>query len=731
MLATYELKYYIVLLLVMTPSYFYHKLPGYPCFKTKGSLFLIIILFFTACNQKKEEPTGYSDEFKPVFNKVSILFGTNRVNIGLHYLDSALARIPHPTIDDRFRGYTFHFIYLLKTKKDYKGALLYADSMLNIAGKNIRDPQYVSNYAEANFAMGDVYFSLQRFNDAYQHFFRGYMAGEKYLNNGALAEYTYRMGKITYKMGDYKLAKNYFIKSYSFQSNNDGDFVVFYNKQEILDNIALSYKHTNELDSAIFYFNKALVYIDQYGPQFTDRPKMIAIAKGVIYGNKAEVMTIRGDYKPAIALLKKSIAINLKPTYDNNDAELVEIKLAQIYFDHREDDVLINLLNVMHPQLDSIKNQNAEADWNRLMSGYYLRKGDFPKALSYLQTYHRLNDSNVKKLNLLKESDVNKQIDGYEKQIQIEQLSSNNKFQRIYIFVISVFSLMALIIIFLIYRYWKVSKNDVLKVNALNRQKKEQNIILENTLNELQHNSREKDRILRTVAHDLRNPLGGIAALTALMAEDDYTDEQKEQINLIKETASNALELINELLEATNMQAVALNLELVDINSLVSNSVELLRFKAAEKEQRIFLEPLNRDQELYISREKIWRVISNLVSNAIKFSPAGASIFVRVTEDAEHIIIAVEDNGIGIPEDLRDQVFHMFTPAQRPGTSGEKSFGLGLSICRQIIEKFQGKIWFESKVQGGTVFFISLPITGPDVKNRPILKNQHTNGLMP
>jgi two-component system sensor histidine kinase VicK len=164
-------------------------------------------------------------------------------------------------------------------------------------------------------------------------------------------------------------------------------------------------------------------------------------------------------------------------------------------------------------------------------------------------------------------------------------------------------------------------------------------------------------------------------------------------------------------LEATNMAAVEFNVEPVEINSLVSNSVELLRFKAAEKGQKILLDALERQQELYISREKIWRVISNLISNAIKFSPTGGTIQVKVAEVNTKIIIAVKDNGIGIPDKLKDQVFNMFTSAQRPGTSGEKSFGLGLSICRQIMEKHHGRIWFESDTNIGTTFFISLPLS--------------------
>ncbi|MDB5230884.1 MAG: hypothetical protein JWN76_1689 [Chitinophagaceae bacterium] len=116
------------------------------------------------------------------------------------------------------------------------------------------------------------------------------------------------------------------------------------------------------------------------------------------------------------------------------------------------------------------------------------------------------------------------------------------------------------------------------------------------------------------------------------------------------------------------------------------------------------------DEESFveIDKEKIWRVISNLVVNAIKFSPRGACINVSVTRNGKRTIITVSDQGIGIPENIRMQVFDMFTEAKRPGTSGEKSFGLGLFISRQIVQAHKGRLWFESAENKGTNFYIEL-----------------------
>lgn len=682
--------------------------------------FLLLSCFVLAMFSCKKKSTriGNSEEFLRMRAHVDTLLGTNRTNEGMRVLDSFVNHSQDLTLEDKYGAYGYRYFYYHRALGDHKKALLYADTMLSIANEAAGNrKQYEHLYIDANMALGDTYFNLGQYNAAYQHLFQGYLVGKNSLNRTALSEYMYRMGMITYKMRNYNLAKNYFMRSYLDYTIIPSDFVNYYHVQELLDNIALSYKHTNKLDSALFYFDKSLSFINKYGPQFKDRLKMMEIAQGVVYGNKAEIYILQKKYNEAIALLKKSIAINLKKDYDNVDAELAEIKLAQIYDQYKRDAELFSLLNAIGQQLKTVKNPDVEADWNHLMSSYYERKNNLRKTISYLKTYNTLKDSNIARLTLLKESDIDKQFDTYEKQQQIEHLSSNNKMQRILLVVILGFSVMSLVIILLIYRNWRRSKKDVQTVKLLNLQINEQNAELANALNELKISSQEKDRILRTVAHDLRNPIGGIASLTAMMAEDGYTDGQKELINLVKETSNNSLELINEILEATNITSIEIHAQLVEINALVSTCVELLKFKAAEKAQEIFFEPLDSPQQLMISREKIWRVINNLITNAIKFSPTGAPIFVKITKDGGQVIVSVLDNGIGIPDQMKDQVFNMFTNAQRPGTSGEKSFGLGLSICKQIIEKSDGKIWFKSS-HHGTIFYISLPIPGKDGQDK-------------
>ncbi|MFD0794097.1 ATP-binding protein [Mucilaginibacter litoreus] len=669
------------------------------------------MLNFTACSQKKSDDGEHSEEFLAIIKKTEDFWNKGKIKDGLDYMDSAFNQMVHPTLQDRYRFYGFHYVYYQKTVSQFESALKYADSMVAVNKKITNPVTHSRNTADASFARGDALFELKQYADAYESYYQGYYAGkdQAHFNPEALGDYTYRMGMIMYKKGHFKLALTYFKDTYKFFKNSGDDFVFFYRRQELLDNVGLCFRKIDMPDSALVYFNKAVDLINKNAYRYPDRKLHLEAARGVVYGNMADVYIKKEDYASAISLLKKSIAINLKPGYDNNDAELSEIKLGQIYLNTNQHDSLLNLLNNLRRQFDTVRNADAEADYNRLLGNYYVKQNKLKEAIAHIQTYNVMKDSLVKRASLLLETDVNQQLATYEKQHEIDLLNNNSKLQTIYLYVSVFFAVMALVIIFLIYRNFKQSRKEVKTVNLLNLQINEKNSELEKALNELNNSSQEKDRILRTVAHDLRNPIGGIASLTTIMAEDDYTDEQKEMINLVKETSLNSLELINEILEATNLNSVELNLENIDINSLVSNSVELLRFKAAEKGQIILLETLDKPCELYISREKIWRVISNLISNAIKFSPTGGSIFVKVAEVGPKVVIAVKDNGIGIPDNLKDKVFNMFTSAQRPGTAGEKSFGLGLSICRQIIEKHHGKIWFESNQDSGTTFFVSLP----------------------
>lgn len=192
----------------------------------------------------------------------------------------------------------------------------------------------------------------------------------------------------------------------------------------------------------------------------------------------------------------------------------------------------------------------------------------------------------------------------------------------------------------------------------------------------------------------------------------------------MKKTSNGCFELIEGLLHTELEKQMILNKKEIGLDALLMQSMNLLRFKAEEKKQQIVL--TNKHHlTLFADVDKIIRVLSNVVTNAIKFSHEGSTIYIKTLTAASNIVITVTDNGIGIPESMASQLFDPFTSAKRKGTNGENTFGLGLYITRQIVEAHNGNIWFKSEPGKGTTFYIELPVAG--TYSQPILSEPSGN----
>jgi signal transduction histidine kinase len=230
---------------------------------------------------------------------------------------------------------------------------------------------------------------------------------------------------------------------------------------------------------------------------------------------------------------------------------------------------------------------------------------------------------------------------------------------------------------------------------------------LQHAFQSLEQSHKENSRIVRVVAHDLKNPISAIRTLIySLLRKEEPGSVNREVFELIETTCIDSVALINDLLN--NKRTLSdISKELVDMGRMIEQCAELFQIKAEEKKQQFKLQidhPI-----IMMNRQKIWRVISNIVNNAIKFSPENAEISISLERKGSSVLLSVHDNGIGIPADLKDKIFTINPEKSREGTAGEKSYGLGLSIARKIIEEHSGKLWFESEPGKGSVFYVELP----------------------
>jgi signal transduction histidine kinase len=236
-------------------------------------------------------------------------------------------------------------------------------------------------------------------------------------------------------------------------------------------------------------------------------------------------------------------------------------------------------------------------------------------------------------------------------------------------------------------------------------------IHLEKAYNELSLAQDQKERILNSVAHDLRSPISNIASISKMMLADNRLEkEQNELLKLIEYSSDSSLYLINELLQNNNIILQPYLVNEVNMNPLIFQWLQSIRFRANEKKIRIETDITSQILMVAVDAEKTERVFTNLVNNAIKFSPENSVITITLSREDANALLIVKDEGIGIPKENHQRIFDTFTNAKRSGTAGEKSFGLGLSICKQIIEQQKGTISLESVVGHGSSFFVRFPL---------------------
>lgn len=225
---------------------------------------------------------------------------------------------------------------------------------------------------------------------------------------------------------------------------------------------------------------------------------------------------------------------------------------------------------------------------------------------------------------------------------------------------------------------------------------------------EVQLLNHQKSEILGFVAHDLRNPLNNIEALTRIVLEEQKESDNTE-MQLILSSTRQAKSIINDLLEIAQHNKTPFRLQNTNIIAFMDKICYNWQ-KNLKNERQIVFNASNQELVAAVDTSKLTRVIDNLIVNGLKFSKSGSPINIDVLKFDDSCMIKITDFGIGIPLDLQNLLFDQFSKAGRPGLRGEKSVGLGLHISRQIIEQHKGTLTLQSKENEGTTFTVSLPL---------------------
>ena len=496
------------------------------------------------------------------------------------------------------------------------------------------------------------------------------------------------------------------------------------------NNLGINYQERQLFDSALFYFEQVLAY---------DVEQKDSFSLGGSYNNVGVVQLGLKNYKRAEELFLLALQFK-KAQNDLQGYANTCNNLAETYLYTKP----LNVLTWLDTASFIAKEKGFRsvlAESYRIYTAYYKQTNNFRQALAFHEAFHYLNDS-------LKSDELNVKLTQVQKQYELEHLAKENAEKDIAIakqlYAEKIYYL--LFIAFVILAGFMATT--IFKTKRLNRTLREQQrtILQQNEILHLNNlelvKAKEaaeeatlaKSQFLSTMSHEIRTPLNAIIGLANLLKENNPRPEQKDNLEVLKTSSNNLLAILNDVLDFSKLEAGKVNIEFVDFNlkSLVGHLFELFNIKAQEKNLKLTLDfDYKIPAKLKGDSLHINQILSNLISNAIKFTHQGsvqiAVVLQSKTQNKYTIAFSVSDTGIGIPIEKQQSIFESFTQADSNTTREYGGTGLGLSITTKLLSMMDSNLSLKSEPGLGSVFSFELELQQSDQQVPDVLTTYNSN----
>lgn len=396
-----------------------------------------LILLIGACrspHNRLENDVIWADT---ISNRVTNQMGHDG-KLALRYLDSSFATKKHISEQALWRKYQAKVNYYQYYEHDFIKWRILIDSMIMIAERKKEEFSY--EYANSLFAMATLLQEEKKYNEAFQYYYdgRNFAAGK--LDRCSMSSFSNALGVIRFRQKQYKQAIPYFYQAYSdiAACKNASFRDDFIQPQSILNSIALCFERSEDLDSAIHYYKKAISFIRLQEKRYPGNRGFIYSAKAVVEGNLGGVYAKQGDISSAENYLLANIAYNDRPGYEIEDAQTAKIKLANVYIQSARLKKAEKLIDQVGADLNSGRGKSAYyfdvlSRWYLLKSNFYEKKGDIKNAFLFSKKFHALSDSLDAAQQSFRDINVDEVLQGYDQRIHLDLLKRKSELKTAYL----------------------------------------------------------------------------------------------------------------------------------------------------------------------------------------------------------------------------------------------------------------------------------------------------------
>lgn len=651
---------------------------------------------------KKREKLDDPERLIQIYNNLAVYYGYqgNQKKLTEFY-----KKAYNTSLSEGMKGetatYAFYLGDVYSTNNNYQEAIEYYLKGLEKA-ESANDSLLTGRI---NNRIGAVYKDLSNYDKSLEYYLKGLQHLEGIHNKRDLAVSYNNIGIIHERLNNYDKAKEYYHKTLEIYEQLDlkDEMAIVYN------NLGIVFDDTDQKDKALDYYQRSFE-LDQHAKDTNGMATSLNNI-GLIYYNMK-------DFEKSLEYLTQSL--NYSKQNDNQYSIANTLNnIAEVLIDQQKYTEASRKINTALDIAKDIKAKEIEEESYRLLSSLHESLGDHQKALQYYKMQSEIHDTIFSREKQNRIADIQIKYETEQKEKEIQLLKKDNEIHKLEIkkqknfrnFVFFIVVLLILLIA-LIYNRFSLKKKNTRILEEKNKQLRQANEKLKKSEQNLRELNATKDKFFSIISHDLKNPfqaLFGFSEVLYKQIHEHTREEIKEYSKAIYESAQNLFNLLQNLLQWSRSQlgSIKLSPQQTQIRESVEDIIQLLSINADEKNLTID-NTIPEDLEAYVDENVISTVMRNLLSNAIKFTPNGGKVVISGKEKKHETIISVSDDGKGISRDEMDKLFNIEKGYTTKGTANEKGTGLGLILCKELIEKSNGKIWVESK-EKGSIFRFSLP----------------------